>query len=105
VKGIEVTEMQKRQTEDAKGKAKALEDAAISTENELMLNFCRRILTTARTIDRFLLETKGDAFVNRLHASLPKLPSGSKGVKIEVELGESDERTREKYVKWANQAR
>lgn len=71
-----------------------------------ILCFSQRILATAKAIDRSLRETKGDAFVKRLHASLPKISYAefSRGGD-EVSAGNTDEETRKAYLKWATQTR
>ncbi|KAG8928570.1 hypothetical protein FRC02_006721 [Tulasnella sp. 418] len=75
----EMTEEQKRVTnENRSDKGKGKEKNSISEENAKLLSFCDRILATARAIDRSLRETKGDAFVDRMHKSLPKISSQSK---------------------------
>ncbi|KAI0682282.1 ubiquitin conjugating enzyme family protein [Cerioporus squamosus] len=76
-------------------------------ENKKLLNFCQRIVNTAKAIDRSLVETKGKAFVERLHAGLPKIPatSTSQGPVADVEAGETEESAMQAYVKWANRVR
>ena len=103
----EMTEDQKRQTSDDKGKGK---DASkiTSEENSKLLGFCKRILGTAKAIDRSLRETKGDAFVDRLHASLPKIPgtsTGQEGAEFTVDEKDSDEDVEKAYVEWASRVR
>jgi hypothetical protein len=99
----EMTEDQKRMTNDTKGKAKEPTSTA-SDENQKLLAFCRRILATANAIDRSLRETKGDAFVDRLHAGLPKIlisPSSH----IPIDPGLTEESTRKAYIEWATRVR
>ncbi|KAH7914317.1 hypothetical protein BJ138DRAFT_1144039 [Hygrophoropsis aurantiaca] len=105
----EMTEAEKRVTTVTKGKGKAKESTpAASDENQKLLDFCNRILATANAIDRSLRETKGDAFVDRLHASLPKIsvstsfPSHNNS---SITIGETDEKRKKAYLEWANQAR
>lgn len=102
----EMTEEQKRMTQDEKGKGK---DTArpVSEENVKLFGFCRRILATARAIDRSLRDTKGDAFMDRLHASLPKIPGTSSGEdsNMQVEVGQTDEELQKVYIEWANRVR
>lgn len=50
----------------------------IQSFSPLISFFSDRILSTARAIDRSLRETKGDAFVERLYASLPRIPRKAK---------------------------
>ncbi|KAI6113724.1 hypothetical protein EV401DRAFT_2058688 [Pisolithus croceorrhizus] len=100
----EMTEEQKRMT--AKGKGKAKEPSpSLDDENEKLLAFCRRILTTADAIDRSLRETKGDAFVDRLHASLPKILTSSTFDHISVRTGGTEEERKKAYLDWAMQVR
>lgn len=64
------------------------------------------ILNTARAIDRSLRETKGDAFVDRLHASLPRIStSTSSDDAVPVVAGETVEETRKSYLEWATRVR
>jgi hypothetical protein len=101
----ELTEEQKRMTNDIKGKAKEA-SAMPSDENLKLLNFCRRILATANGIDRALQETKGDDFVRRLHASLPKiLTSPLESGEIRVQAGATDEALLKAYIDWATRVR
>lgn len=100
----ELTEEQKRMTIDVKGKAKESSAVAPSEENLKLLQFCRRILDCANGIDRALRETKGDGFVQRLHASLPNIPTSS-SEEIHVEAGATHETLLKAYVDWANRVR
>jgi len=101
----ELTEEQKRMTNDVKGKAKAASTTP-ADENLKLLNFCRRILATANGIDRALRETKGDDFVKRLHASLPKiLTSPLESKEIHVQAGATNEALVKAYLDWATQVR
>lgn len=100
----ELTEEQKRMTVDTKGKAK--EPIVLgSDENQKLLNFCRRILATGSAIDRSLRETKGDAFVDRLQASLPKILTSSSAQGIFVDAGTTNESAQKAYMDWAIQVR
>ena len=99
----EMTEDQKRMTNDAKGKTKELSTAA-SDDNQKLLTFCRRILATANAIDRSLRDTKGDAFVDRLHASLPKIFTSSSST-VPVDPGLTEESARKAYIDWATRVR
>jgi hypothetical protein len=99
----EMTEDQKRMTNDAKGKAKE-STSAVSDDNQKLLTFCRRILATANAIDRSLRDTKGDAFVDRLHASLPKIFTSSSS-SVTVDPGLTEESARKAYVDWATRVR
>ncbi|KAJ1311203.1 hypothetical protein OPQ81_009704 [Rhizoctonia solani] len=104
----EMTESEKRMTASEKGKQKELADA-VPDENLNLLRFCERILSATAGIDRSLRETKGDDFVNRLHASLPKgagsAPSPSSQDKPEVVPGETEEETIQIYESWATKHR
>ncbi|KAG9038360.1 hypothetical protein FRB95_001772 [Tulasnella sp. JGI-2019a] len=92
----EMTEAQKRVltanpgADAGKGKGK---EKAVNQDNVRLLQFCERIILTANAIDRSLRETKGDAFVDRLHASLPKLPGSSRNIKNNVIAGPSSSST------------
>jgi hypothetical protein len=101
----ELTEEQKRMTNDVKGKAKEA-SATPSDENLKLLNFCRRILATANGIDRALQETKGADFVQRLHASLPKISTSAfESEEIHVQAGATDETLLKAYMDWATRVR
>lgn len=99
----EMTEEQKRMTDDGKGKAKQ-PNITPSDENLKLLTFCQRILSTANGIDRALCETKGDDFVKRLHASLPKIPTSS-SEEMRIEVGATNETLQKAYVDWATRVR
>ncbi|KAG8955660.1 hypothetical protein FRC04_007651 [Tulasnella sp. 424] len=73
----EMTEEQKRVTNATPRaeKGKTREKNPHTEENRKLLSFCDKILETARYIDRSLRETKGDAFVERMYQSLPRIPS------------------------------
>lgn len=104
---VEMTEEQKRQTSDDKGKGRD-DGRILLEENEKLLRFCKNIINTAKAIDRSLRETKGDAFVERLHASLPKIPgtsSTSDDHAVEVKPGQSEEDVQKVYLEWANRVR
>ena len=101
----ELTEEQKRMTlEDMKGKSKD-SDAPVCEDNEKLIAFCRRILYTAKAIDRSLTETKGDAFVERLHSSLPKLPSANNRSSAHILAGGTEEEAMKVYMEWATRSR
>lgn len=100
----ELTEEQKRMTIDIKGKTKESNATPPSEENLKLLQFCRRILDCANGIDRALRETKGEAFVERLHASLPMIPTAaSEGVHMAA--GATNEALQKAYVDWAGRVR
>ena len=114
----EMTEEQKRLTgadTNGKGKGKAPSlnglDSTALQENKKLLDFCHRIIATAAAIDRSLKETKGDAFLQRLKASLPTVPTSipdattSFGIEQELNAGMSDEELRRIYVQWATRVR
>ncbi|KDQ17329.1 hypothetical protein BOTBODRAFT_30149 [Botryobasidium botryosum FD-172 SS1] len=101
-----LTEEQKRMTrvDDDKGKGK--EKLVVSEENEKLMKFCESILSTARAIDRSLRETKGDAFIERLHASLPKISTSmSENRAVTVSVGQTEEETKKAYLDWATRVR
>ncbi|KAI0071130.1 ubiquitin conjugating enzyme family protein [Panus rudis PR-1116 ss-1] len=100
----ELTEQQKRMTNDDKGKGKDI-NKAVSEENDKLLGFCRRIVTTAKAIDRSLRDLKGDEFIERLHASLPKIPGSSSAEDQVVDAGDTEESAQKAYVDWANRVR
>ncbi|OSX59536.1 hypothetical protein POSPLADRAFT_1067248 [Postia placenta MAD-698-R-SB12] len=101
----EMTEEEKRRTtNDEKGKSRDT-GRTLTEENKKMLDFCQRILGTTQAIDRSLHETKGDAFVNRLHASLPKIPAGPQHDAPQVHAGDTEESAIKAYVEWANRVR
>lgn len=102
----EMTEEEKRMTLDDKGKGK-LVNKVVSEENVKLLEFCKRILANAKAIDRALVQTKGEAFVERLHASLPKIPGTSSGdvEDVKVSAKDSEEDVQKAYVDWANRVR
>ncbi|KAG6900953.1 hypothetical protein C0993_004390 [Termitomyces sp. T159_Od127] len=64
------------------------------------------VLTTASAIDRSLRETKGDAFVERLHASLPKVfTSSSSSTPFQIDAGTTEESAQKAYIEWASRVR
>lgn len=101
-----MTESEKRMTASEKGKQKELADAT-PDENLNLLRFCERILSAAAGIDRSLRETKGDDFVNRLHASLPTAGHATASTSDEPTVlpGKTDEETMQVYEAWANKVR
>jgi hypothetical protein len=103
----ELTEEQKRMTVEAKEK-EAAQTSVLSDESQKLMNFCKRILSTIHAIDRSLREVKGDAFVDRLHASLPKIAttsSSSDSKDFKVDTSTSDEGTKKVYMDWCTSAR
>lgn len=108
VKPEEMTEAQKRMRSDAKGKGKERANVT-ADENARLLQFCKRILYTAMAIDRSLRETKGDLFVERLHAALPKIASSSAeaaaAYRGPVEAGDTEGATQKIYMDWATRVR
>jgi hypothetical protein len=90
--------------DDSKGKSKEI-STPVADENRKLLSFCQRILATANAIDRSLRETKGDAFVERLHASLPKILTSSSEEGILVDAGATEESATKAYVEWATRVR
>jgi hypothetical protein len=101
----ELTEDQKRMTVAMREKEVEEQIAlTLSDENQKLIRFCRRILSTVNAIDRSLRETKGDAFVERLHASLPNRTSAPT-TKYQVEANASEEAVQKTYLDWATRAR
>jgi len=72
-----MTEEQKRQTTGGV-KGKGREADQVYEENDRLLKFCSGILNTAASIDRSLTEVKGDAFMDRMYASLPRMSAASR---------------------------
>ena len=121
----EMTEEEKRMTtRELKGKEKETDFQA--EENTKLIKFwfvfhlypvfhladagsiSARILSTAAAIDRSLRQTKGDAFVQRLHASLPKIHTSSSGVNATSTApaaNATDEEVRKAYFEWATRVR
>lgn len=103
----EMSEEQKRKRVDDKGKGKEI-PTIVSDENAKLLQFCRRILATAKAIDNSLRETKGDLFVDRLHASLPKINAikdATNDSEVHVKAGTTVEQIRGIYAEWATRVR
>ena len=102
----EMTEEQKRMRVDEKGKGQAL-PAVVPDENAKLLDFCRKIVSTAAAIDRSLHDTKGEEFVQRLKASLPKVPTTKEAAEkhVPIDAGQNEEETKRIYVDWASRAR
>lgn len=100
----ELTEEQKRMSIDPKGKSKDTSNAT-TDENQKLNDFCHRILSTTSAIDRSLRENKGDAFVERLHASLPKVFTSAPTSETVIEAGATEEKARQIYIQWATRTR
>ncbi|KAJ7283680.1 ubiquitin conjugating enzyme family protein [Mycena rebaudengoi] len=101
----ELTEEQKRMTVDVKGKSREA-SSPLADENQRLLSFCRRILNTADAIDSSLRDTKGDAFVERLHSELPKIHTSSSAQEgMLVDPGSTEESAIKAYVDWATRVR
>ncbi|KAL0949942.1 hypothetical protein HGRIS_009968 [Hohenbuehelia grisea] len=98
----EMTEEQKRMTVQSKGKAKETAQP-VSEENLRLLQFCQRILSTRDAIDRSLRDTKGDAFLERLHSSLPQVFTSS--TNVTVDAGQTEESAQKAYIEWATRVR
>ncbi|KAF4619548.1 hypothetical protein D9613_005238 [Agrocybe pediades] len=102
----ELTEEQKRMTAETKAQGQGEINIGISDDNVKLLRFCRRILATVKAIDRSLRDTKGDAFVTRLHASLPKISShSSSSTQYRIEANASEETIKRAYIDWATRVR
>ncbi|KAF5321022.1 hypothetical protein D9619_001097 [Psilocybe cf. subviscida] len=103
---LELTEEQKRMTLDMREKLEEENTPSMSDENMKLLSFCRSILGTVKAIDRSLRDTKGDAFVDRLHASLPKISSSSTSTsQYRVDAAATDEAVEKAYMEWATRVR
>ena len=109
-----MTEEEKRATNVQKDKGKGKEvrteekEDAQKTENNRLLEFCRRIIATAEAIDRSLRDTKGVDFVNRLKDSLPKIPTFDKSSNSAQDVrtvGVNDEERQKLYLNWATRVR
>ena len=110
-----MTEEQKRSLLPPNTKGKEREDISPEfikgvEENVRLLEFCQRIIATAAAIDRSLRDTKGETFLNRLKASLPKMPPRgdevhATGSESTVDAGMTDEELRKIYVDWAMRVR
>lgn len=108
-----MTEEQKRMTDGNKGKGK--DSDHVYEENERLLRFCEGILKTAASIDRSLLEIKGEAFMERMYKSLSRLSAASaartnqdieesrKQVRLSADTSEAEARVI--YEEWATGAR
>lgn len=102
----ELTEELKRMTLGMREKEEEEAAVAVSDENQKLLHFCQRILATVKAIDRSLRDTKGDAFVERLHASLPTISSSTTYVSpYRVDITTSDEALQKAYLDWATRVR
>ena len=103
---VEMTEEQKRVNNDTKGKTKEVAVPPLSEENQKLFGFCQRILATADAIDRSLRETKGEKFLERVRASLPKIhTSDSASNEVFVGAEVSEEAIRQAYIAWATRIR
>jgi len=105
-----MTEEQKRMTTGTKGKARV---NSIDDENDKLLTFCEGILNTATAIDRSLSEIKGEAFMQRMYKSLPRLSGASSARTSGVITDDtavlahdaSEAEARAVYEQWAIKAR
>ena len=101
----ELTEDQKRMTVAMREKEVEEQLAVtLSDENQRLIRFCRRILSTVNAIDRSLRETKGDAFLDRLHASLPSRTTVP-AIRYHVEANATEEAVQKTYIDWATRSR
>nr|XP_019043448.1 ubiquitin-conjugating enzyme family protein [Kwoniella bestiolae CBS 10118]OCF22378.1 ubiquitin-conjugating enzyme family protein [Kwoniella bestiolae CBS 10118] len=73
--------------------------------NYQLRSFCERIVSSAQTIDKSLVETKGKPFVDRIRDSLPRLPDTGVAVEEGALKGQTDEATIKIYEEWAGRAR
>lgn len=102
----DMTEEQKRINNDTKGKSKESFSPPFSEENQKLLGFCQRILSTADAIDRSLRETKGEKFLERIQESLPKIHTSDPASReVFVDAEASEEAIRQAYMGWATRAR
>jgi len=101
----ELTEEQKRMTVEMRDKVEEQIVATVSDENQKLLRFCRRILSTVKAIDRSLRDTKGDAFVDRLTSSFPNISSSSSASQYRLEAGDTEESAQHAYMDWATRSR
>jgi hypothetical protein len=100
---VEMTEEQRRINNDTKGKTNEVQ---LAEENQKLLRFCRRILTTVDAIDRSLRETKGEKFLERIQESLPRIFStDSTCNEVFVGTETSEEGIRQTYITWATRVR
>jgi hypothetical protein len=95
----EMTEDEKRTTE-----ARAEEEQALSSENVRLRDFCESVLDTTGVIDRFLRDTKGAAFFERMQASLPRIVAVS-SADVRLAAGASAQDAEKVYCDWASRAR
>ncbi|KAF5393669.1 hypothetical protein D9757_000044 [Collybiopsis confluens] len=98
----ELSEEQKRKAViDVKGKSKESPLAGSSMDEAAKLStFCHRLLATTSQIDRSLRELKGNDFVTRMHASLPK-SSTTRSDDAYIEAGDTEEEAKKAYLKWS----
>lgn len=102
----ELTEEQKRMTTETRENVEEAAPTVTSDENQKLLSFCKRILATTKAIDRSLREVKGDAFVERLHGSLPRMYSaGDESSQFRVAADASEESVQKSYMEWAKRVR
>lgn len=103
---LELTEEQKRKAVgDSKGKSKEDNSSGGSVDEATKLAiFCKRLVGTCVQIDKSLRELKGNAFVTRMHESLPKAFTSASDT-IYVEAGDTDEEAKDAYMKWALSSR
>jgi hypothetical protein len=98
----EMTEEEKRIT--GTNAAAPVEEAPMSDENRRLFDFCQRIIDTAGVIDRFLRDTKGAKFFERMQSALPKITPVAYD-EVKVNAGASDQDTQKAYTEWASRAR
>ncbi|KIY34108.1 ubiquitin-conjugating enzyme family protein [Cryptococcus gattii E566] len=107
IEGLELTEEELRTNikELEKKEAERVERESLD-ENSVLKAFCSlRIIKSAETIDKRLVETKGKAFVQRMKEQLPRIDES--GIQIEEipAEGQTDEETIKMYEEWATRAR
>ncbi|KAG8860817.1 hypothetical protein FRB91_000605, partial [Serendipita sp. 411] len=108
-----MTEEQKRMTTMIKGKKT---QNPFDEENEKLLEFCNGILNTSAAIDRSLMEIKGEAFMERMYKSLPRMSAASQSRStssavddpsqhVTIASNASIAETRATYEAWAAKSR
>ncbi|TYJ53196.1 hypothetical protein B9479_006174 [Cryptococcus floricola] len=74
-------------------------------ENSVLKAFCLRIVKSAETIDKRLVDTKGKTFVERMKAQLPRIEEGGNVEEAVAAEDETDENIIKIYEEWATKAR
>nr|XP_019009265.1 uncharacterized protein I206_05913 [Kwoniella pini CBS 10737]OCF48046.1 hypothetical protein I206_05913 [Kwoniella pini CBS 10737] len=105
-KEIDMTEEEKRlsRAEVARREREQKEGERLDANAQLR-TFCEKIVYSAQAIDRSLIETKGEPFVERMKESLPRLPKVGVLVEEQSVTGLTEEAKKKIYEKWAGRAR